>query len=257
LEGFRTVVAKVKSDVIFCTVLKPTHFDLFIFDRRVPYHVFYHTEVHPENESGVVALTEELVTEQSRVLMRRGLYLYLTNQFYELPREKRQLVMETQIPRWIASAEMVQSANRDFISRLYVSTSVGGALAMASDERSWAGSVLGIQIGVRPFGSWYAEFAYEAFAYNAFLASAKYALTNKYSSVHVLAGLGGAFLTNRKSMDYDRNMTLHKVYYFVVPSMTVFFPLADVYFKAEMQGMVSVSDARFVFNFLPGLMFLF
>lgn len=257
LEGFRGVVGKIKADVIFTTVLKPTHFDLFVFDRRTPYYIFYHTEVHPEEKSGPAPITEELAVDQTRVLLRRGLYLYLTNQFYELPRDKREVVMEAQLPRWMASSEMVEKVNRMMSRRFYTAASVGGAISTTSDSRSWSGGVLGFQIGARPFGSFYVEAAYEAFAYHLFLGSLRYNVSNKYSFIQVMPGLGGGFLTQRKSLEIDRNLTLHKNHYFIAPSVSVTMPLGELYFKVETQLLIALTGDKYVLNFLPGLLVQF
>lgn len=257
LEGFRSVVGRVKADVIFVTVLKPTHFDLFVFDRRSPYFVFYHSEVHPEEKSRPVGITEELVVDQTRVLLRRGLYLYLTNQYYELPRAGREVVMESQIPRWMASTEMVESVNSTMNRRFYSAASIGGSLTATSDSRSWAGGLFGFQVGVRPYGAFHVEVAYEVFAYNLLLATVRYNVSNKYSSFQIMPGLGAAYLTQRKAIEIDRNLTLHKNHYYLAPSVVAVMPLGDLYFKIESQLLVALTGDRFALNFLPGLMFQF
>ncbi|MBI1860449.1 MAG: hypothetical protein HYR96_05990 [Deltaproteobacteria bacterium] len=199
LEGFRAIMGKIKADVVFATVLKPTHFDIFIFDRRTPYYVFYYTEVNPEEEAATGKISEELAIDQLRVLMRRGLYLYLTNQFYELPRENHEVVMEAQIPRWMASAEMVEHVKNII----------------------------------------------------------RYNISNKYSSYQIMPGLGGGYLTDRKALVSDRNMTLHKDYYYIIPSVSLWVPLGEFYFKAETQLQVALSGEGVVFQFMPGLLYQF
>lgn len=257
LEGFRAIMGKIKADVVFATVLKPTHFDIFIFDRRTPYYVFYHTEVNPEEEAATGKISEELAIDQLRVLMRRGLYLYLTNQFYELPRENHEVVMEAQIPRWMASAEMVEHVNNIMTRRFYGAASLGGAISSASDSRSWAGGVYSLQLGARIFGNFHLEGTYQAYAYNAFLGTLRYNISNKYSSYQIMPGLGGGYLTDRKALVSDRNMTLHKDYYYIIPSVSLWVPLGEFYFKAETQLQVALSGEGVVFQFMPGLLYQF
>jgi hypothetical protein len=48
LEEFRRVVAHSNADVVFVTVLKPTNFDMFLYDRKTPYYIYAHSEVLPE-----------------------------------------------------------------------------------------------------------------------------------------------------------------------------------------------------------------
>ncbi len=258
LEGFRSIMGKIKADVVLATVLKPTHFDIFIFDKRTPYYVFYHTEVHPEGDGGPVKVTEELAISQTKLLARRGLYLYLTNQFYELPRQNnREVVMDAQIPRWMASAATVEGINSEMSNDFYTAASIGGAISSASEGRTWAGGVIGFQFGARIWGPAYFEAAYQSFAYHAIMGIFRYTASNKYSSLQVMPGLGAGFVTGRKTLEQDRNLTLHKDYFYLVPSLAVWLPLGDLYFKAETMLQVSLTGEKFVFHFLPGLLVQF
>jgi hypothetical protein len=255
LQAFRRVVVKNKVDVVMVAVLKPTNFDLFLFDRRTPYHIYAHSETLPEEVQ--YALTGPIVEEYTKVIVRRILYAYLQDQYYELPREENQVFTSAEVPRWIASAQNFATINREILSRFYGSVGVGAALAVGNNGGVWNSNLVGLQLGMRLIGQLYAEGAVNMFAYNAFLLSGKYLFSNRDNPFRFSLGMGVASASNQHTIAYDPKFTQGLSGSYVVPSASFIFPIVDIHFKVESQLLIGLGGGRAIFTLMPGLLLMF
>jgi hypothetical protein len=251
LEEFRKVVTKYNLDVTILCVLKPTNFDLFLYDRRNPYRIFLHSEVLPEAVQ--YQLTKQVVEEYTKVIVRRVLYAYMQDQFFELPREETRPLLTAEIPRWIASNQSFQTVNREIMSRLYLSGSVGAAFSSAGGG-AWTSNLINVQVGYRFAEQLIAEFGIDFFAYTAPMLSGKYLITSKDSPFRLTAGLGFAKLSNTHTLNWDQTYGFGEGGMFVVPSFSISFPIVEAHFKIESHLFVGSGVA---FCLMPGILYLF
>jgi len=161
LEQFRKVVTRYKVDVVMICVLKPTNLDLFLYDRRTPYRIYAHSEVLPETIQ--YNLTKELVEEYTKVIVRRTLYAYMQDQYFELPREESPVLTQAEIPRWIASNRTLTEANQEILSNFYGSISVGGAFSVGNGSKSWSSNIVGLELGIRLINNLHFELGVDFF----------------------------------------------------------------------------------------------
>jgi len=255
LEEFRQVILKHKLDIVIVVVLKPTNFDLFMFDKRHPYQIYAHSEVL--SEAVQYQLTEKVVEEYTKVIIRRTLYAFMQDQYFDLPREEATLLAQSEVPRWIAGSLSVASVNREITSRFYGSASVGAALAMGNDSRAWNSNMIALQAGFRLFDKFYFETAIDMFAYNAFVASLKYITLSKETPFRFSFGIGGGTTFNKHTLNYDQNFTQGEGGKYIVPSVAMLIPIVDIHFKVETRLYVGLGGQRYIFAIAPGLAFFF
>lgn len=251
MEEMRTAMVKYKADVILIPIVRDDAVDLFLFDKRTPYQLYAHSEVIPN----VFPKPAPAVTaaETTRLLMRRILFRYLRNQYYELPREESLPVLQSEIPKWIASPDSLQLVNREIKNRFYLNISLGAAINMARSDQLWNSQLLGAQFGVRVAKRWFVEAQFATFAYNAFVGSVRYTFLNRQSPFRVNVGLGFGMLTRDKVWTSDQTIGLGRFSYYIVPSAAVLFPIGQVYLKLEGQLFVPPAFNQFVWTFMPGI----
>lgn len=254
IEEFRKVVLHNKVDLVLIMILKPTNFDMFLFDKRNPYQIYAHSEILPEQLQ--YQLTKEVVEEYSKVILRRMLYAFTQGQTYELPRQEAQPLLSSEVPRWIASAQSFKTVNREILSKFYGSASVGAALAMGSGKM-WNSNLVGLQAGYRMFSNIFVEGHLEFFSYNSLGVHVKYLASNTDSPFRFSFGVGGAITMNEHTINYDQGNTQGTGGSYIVPSAAIIFPIVDLHFKVEGQAFIGMGGGKMIFALMPGLFFLF
>lgn len=253
IDDFRKIVTKNKVDLVLVLILKPTNFDMFLFDKKNPYAIYAHSETLPEQVQ--YQLTKEVVEEYSKVILRRILYAYLQDQYYELPRQETSPVLTTEIPRWVASNRSLVTVNREILSSFYASAGVGAALAMGNGKM-WNSNVVGVTAGFRLMSSLFIEANVDLFAYNAFGAGVKYLANNLDSPFRFGGGLGIAMLNTDHTLNYDQTHSQGAGGMYVVPSAIMLFPIVDIHFKVEGKIYVGMGNGM-IFSLMPGFTFFF
>lgn len=255
LEEFRKAMAKFDADVMVVNILRNTTFDLYIYDRRTPYYIFAHSEPLPPTTT--FPMDQKIAERYVRLLVRRTLFHYARNQYYELPREESVPVLQSEIPRWIASVESLKMVNREFLSKWYAGVHIGAALTVGDFGKVWNSNLIGLNAGYQFSPGWYAEGAFDAFSYNAFSGSVKKMFANKEMTFKITAGLGLAALLNQKTLDFDRTFGVNPGTIFAVPSGSLLYPISDVYLKADAKMFIGITRPGFIFTVSPGLLVLF
>lgn len=258
LGEFRKGMAQFKVDVLVATSLRNSTFDLYIYDRRTPYYIYAHSEPIPEAVQ--VRITPEIATQYSRVVLRRALYRYINDQYFELPRQESAPVLQSEIPRWIASPESISQINREMVSNFYFGVSSGAAFAhaMGSGKAFWNSPVLALQFGHRVVGNLFGELAIEHSAYNNFVGTFKYVFSNRDRPYRIGLGLGVSYLTPFKVFIGDANATFLQGTLMGVGSISFLFPIGDVYLKLENRNFVSIgSPMKIMFTLMPGILIHF
>jgi len=253
IDDFRKIVLRNKVDVVLVMILKPTNFDMFLFDRRTPYQIYAHSEILPESVQ--YQITKEVVEEYSKVILRRILYAFVQNQSYELPRLESAPILNVEIPRWIASTQSFQLVNREILSNYYGSASVGAALSMGNSS-VWNSNLVGLQAGFRLFSNYFLELHADMFSYNALGLSIKYLANNLDSPFRFSFGLGAATTLNKYTLNWDQNHTQGLGGNYIVPSAAVLFPIVNLHLKVEGKVFLGMNGGM-VFTLAPGLFFLF
>lgn len=254
LEEFRKVVTRFDVDIVVLSVLKPTNFDIFLYDRRTPYNIYAHSETLPEAIQ--YQLTKEAVEEYTKVIMRRALFAYMQDQFYELPREESRPFLNAEIPRFIASARSFQTINREILSNYYLSLATGATLA-AGGPGLWTSNLVSLEFGARVFSSYFAELNVDLFSYNAVGAQLKYMFANRESPFRFSVGGGVAMLMNQHTLNYDQKHTQGEGGNYIVTSGTLVFPVVELHVKVEGKMFVSLDGSKFILALLPGFYFMF
>ena len=85
LESFRLSVAKLSTDIVIISVLNTSSFEMYMYDKRTPNQIYAHTE--PLSSAARYELTSEASTYYTKLLIRRTLYRFIRNQYYEMPRD--------------------------------------------------------------------------------------------------------------------------------------------------------------------------
>lgn len=250
MEDIRLAMARFSVDVLITPLVRENTVDLFLFDRRTPYNLYAHSEEIPPGlrgqTSGVIA------EEMTRLLIKRILFRYLNEQFFELPREESLPVLQAEIPAWIASEDSLNLVNRELTSKFYFNISLGAAMNMGLSGQLWNSNLLGIQLAYRLHKKLYFETEVLAFSYNVFAASLRYEFVNRDSPFRVNVGLGAAFVTRDKVWNLDQTLGLGRYSYYVVPSAALLFPIGEVYMKLEGQMFVDLGFSKFIWTFMPG-----
>jgi len=254
LEEFRRLVVKHNVDIVVLCVLKPTNFDLFLYDRRAPYNIYAHSEVLPETVQ--YQLTKEVVEEYTKVIVRRTLYAYMQEQFFELPREETRPFLNAEIPRWIASNASYTTVNREILSSYYLAGSVGAAFSSGSGK-VWNSSMYGIQLGRKLFGGYYVEGSVDLFAYNSFLVGARKVVVTKDNPFSYTIGLGVATASNKHTLNFDQNFSQGEGGKYIVPSASIIIPIVDLHFKVEGRLYAGLGGGKMIFTVSPGLFLMF
>ncbi len=255
LEEFRVLMARHQADILIGLVTRDSHFNMYLYDRRSPYAVYAHSEQIPEADRA--NLTEAKAANYTRLLVRRLLFRYLNNQFFELPREESLPVLQSEIPKWVASEEALATLNKEYVSRFYGALVIGAAISMGLSGQLWNANLVGLQLGVRLDDKLFLEGTAHAAAYNSFTGSLKYLFINRDYPFQVTAGLGFSFVTKNKVWILDQTIGLGRYSYYVTPSASVMWPIGDVYLKLESQVFFNLGFSKFMFTFMPGLSFYF
>lgn len=259
LGEFRKGMAQFKVDVLVATSLRNTTFDLYIYDRRTPYYIYAHSEPIPEAMQ--LQITPEIATQYARVVLRRAIYRYINDQYFELPRQDSAPVLQSEIPRWIASPESLAQINREMISNYYFGISSGAAFAHSAGSGAghfWNSSILALQFGHRIYGNLFAELGIENSAYNNFIGTFKYVFANREHPYRFAVGVGASYLTAFKVLDVDSNGTFGTGALLMHASFSFLFPIGDVYLKLENRNFVSIgSPMKLMFTLMPGILIHF
>lgn len=251
MEEIRLTMARYNADLIIFPVVKKDSIDLFLFDRRLPYNLYSHSEQLRADLADVP--TEEAARELTRLLIQRILFRYLNNQHFELPREESLPILQAEIPKWIASSDSLNLVNREITSRFYLNASIGAAINMSRSAQLWNSNLIGLQLGVRIWDKFYLEAQISAFSYNAMVGSLRYEFVNRNSPFRVNVGLGFSFVTRDKVWNLDQTIGLGRYSYFAVSSVSLLFPIGEVYIKLEGQAFVSPGFDQFIWTAMPGI----
>ncbi len=258
LGEFRKGMAQFKVDVLVATSLRNTTFDLYIYDRRTPYYIYAHSEPIPEAIQ--LQITPEIASQYARVVLRRAIYRYINDQYFELPRQDSAPVLQSEIPRWIASPESLALINRELISNYYFAISSGAAFARrtSSGKAFWNSSLLSLQFGHRIYGNLFAELGLENSAYNNVIGTLKYVFANRDHPYRFAIGVGASYITAFKVLDADLNYTFGSTSMLAHASFSFLFPIGDVYLKIENRNFVSVGGPmKLMFTLMPGILIHF
>ncbi len=251
MEDIRLAMARYNVDILITPLVRETTLDLFLFDRRTPYNLYAHSEEIPPNLRG--SPTETVAQEMTRLLIKRILFRYLNEQFFELPREESLPVLQAEIPQWVASEDSLNLVNREFTSRFYLNFSLGAGISLAKSGQLWNSNLIAVQGGYRITGKLYFEAEWAAFSYNAFVGSLRYTFVNRDSPFRINVGLGGGMLNRDKAWNADQTIGLGRFSYYIVPSAALLFPIGEVYLKLEGQAFVSLGFNQFVWTVMPGV----
>lgn len=254
LEQFRKAIATNRADVIFVTVMYPTNFDMYLYDKRRPFQIYAHTE--PISSVARYNLSNDAATYYTKLLIRRTLYRFIKNQYYELPRDNSSPILKSEIPRYIASKESLEKVNREMRTKFYVGTGIGAMMSLGGSG-TWNSNLLGFQAAYNVADSFYLEGAVDLAAYNAFIGSVKYLFSNKQQSFKFTGGLGLATVMDKKTLNWDQTDGIKTGSVFAVPSFTFLYPIVDVYLKAETQVFIGLNNRNYIFTLLPGVVVLF
>lgn len=256
LEHFRKAMIKERADVLLTLIMHPTNFDIYLYDARTPYQIYAHSE--PISSGAQYELTREAVAYYTKILIRRTLYRYIKSQYYELPREESATVLQSEIPRHVASVESLEKINREAYSNWYVTAGLGAALSSgASTSRWWNSNLLSGGIGRRVYDDYYVEAFADLASYNVLGLFGKYVLIDKHKSFKVSLGLGGGLVASRRTLNWDINDDIDSGTFLVGGSGTILLPIADIYLKAEGRVYYGVNKKALIVNILPGLLFVF
>jgi hypothetical protein len=251
MEEIRLAMARYDVDVLIAPVVKPASVDLFLFDRRMPYSLFAHSE--PVTSELYDLPKAQAAKELTRRLIRRILFRYLKNQSFELPRQETLPVLRSEIPQWVASQDSLNLVNRELKSRFYLNASLGGAFSMGISSQLWNSNMVSLQVGVRLWKKFHFEGQLSAFSYNALVTSFRYTFLNRDSPFRINVGLGFAFVTRDKVWNLDQTIGLGRYSQFFVASGSLLFPIGEVYLKLESQVFIAPSFNQYIWTVMPGL----
>lgn len=256
LENFRKATNTLKSDVIIAPVMYPTNIDIYLYDSRTPLQIYAHSE--PIAGAAQYDLTKDAAQYYTKTLVRRTLYRYIKNQYYELPREDSPTVLKSEIPRFIASQETLAMLNRDAHANWYASAGIGAALSSGKySGKYWNSNLVSLEVGHRIKDNFFATLNLDMFAYNVAGVFGKYMIVDKDKSFKISAGLGLAYSIWRHTLDWDQNDSIRTATILAAPDLTVLLPIADVYLKAEARLYVGVNRRAYVLTLCPGLLIQF
>lgn len=257
LESFRIAVAKLNTDIVVISVLNTSSFEMYMYDKRTPNQIYAHTE--PLSSAARYELNNEAAVYYTKLLIRRTLYRFIKNQYFEMPRDDSPPLLQSEIPRYVASNQSLELINREARSHFYISAGLGAAISRGSRLKYWNSNLISGQVALRIYDKLYLEGSFNMFAYNAVLGSFKYLFSNRDSSFRVMAGLGFSyFLADRQVLNWDQTEGGLEKKYYVVPSVSLLLPISDIYLKAEAQIYIPYNtNNRFVIAVMPGLLYMF
>ena len=251
LDMFRKAVAETKADLLVSTVILPGNIDFYIYDKRDPYRVFAQSEVFAEGNQE--ELRFDMAQFYAKQGFRRALFRYTSNQAYELPRDGSPPILQSEVPRFIASYQAVEMVNREVYSNFYASVNWGGAMSRGQSGKFWNSSLISLELGANIFGRWYLEAAGEISAYNTAIGSLKYMVSDRDEAIRLMFGVGGAVLSTRHTFDWDQSNDIKGRQYYAVPSVSILFPVSDVFIKVESRMLLGLTHNSQIFTFMPGI----
>jgi hypothetical protein len=257
LEEFRNAMAKYDADILVVTILRNTTFDLYIYDRRYPYYIYAHSEPIPATT--VFPMEEKIAENHLKKLVRRTLFHYARNQYYELPREETIPFLTAEIPRWIASVDSLKLVNREILSKYWLSIHMGAAVTVSPRGQVWNSNLLGATVGYRVKEDYYIEGMLDLFSATTLGIYGKKLFSNKNSSFKFSAGIGiaAALMAGSKTLAHDRTNAIAPGQIFAVPTISILYPIVDVYLKADARLYVGMTRPGYVFTINPGLLIFF
>ncbi|NBX69689.1 MAG: hypothetical protein EBR01_12080 [Proteobacteria bacterium] len=257
LESFRLAVAKLNTEIIIVEILNASNFEMYLYDKRTPTQIYAHTE--PLSSAARYDLTTEAANYYTKLLIRRTMYRYIKNLYYEMPRDDSPPILQSEIPRYIASAASLEVVNREADSNFYLSAGLGAAISRGKEGKFWNSNLISGQIAVRIYDKLYLEGSLNMFAYNAITGSLKYLFYDRNKSFRLMAGIGGSyFLYDRQVLNWDQTNGGLQQNYYIVPSISAMLPISHVYLKAEAQLFIPYrASSRYVFAILPGVLVMF
>ncbi|NBX76182.1 MAG: hypothetical protein EBQ92_06475 [Proteobacteria bacterium] len=249
LDMLRLAVADTKADVLVSTVFLPSNVDVYIYDKRSPFQIYAHSEAFVEGNQE--DLDVKMAEHYTRIAFRRALFRYISDQTYDLPRDGSPPVLQSPIPRVIASYQTVEMINREANSNFYASFNWGAALSNGTSGKFWNSSLVSLELGANVAGKFYVEGAAEISAYNLAVGSVKYLFSDRDEAFRFMFGVGGAVLSTRHTFDWDQSNDIQGRKFYVVPSFSVMFPISDVYLKLESRAFINSQSQ--IYTFMPGL----
>ena len=257
LESFRLSVAKLSTDIVIISVLNTSSFEMYMYDKRTPNQIYAHTE--PLSSAARYELTSEASTYYTKLLIRRTLYRFIRNQYYEMPRDDSPPLLQSEIPRYVASTQSLELINREARSHFYISAGLGAAISKGVRDKFWNSNFMSGQVALKVYDKLYLEGSFNMFAYNAVVGSFKYLFSSRDSAFRIMGGLGFSyFLEDRQVINWDQTEGGLQRKYYIVPSVSLLMPIADIYLKAEAQVYIPFRTTnRYVFAIMPGLLFMF
>jgi hypothetical protein len=255
LEKLRIAVAESKSDILVVSVILPSNVDIYLYDKRTPYQIYAHSEEFIEGNQ--TSMPIEMAKHYAQLGIRRALFRYISEQFYDLPRDDTPPILKSEIPRAIASYQAVEMINREAKSNFYGSVTWGAALTQGATNKLWNSSLISIELGAKLSEDWYAELAADICAYNFGVASLKYLVSDREEPFRFMIGMGAAVSTDRHTFDWDQTNDIQGRKFYAVPSVAVLFPISDVYLKLESRAYFGLDGASRIYTVIPGIHILF
>lgn len=251
LEQFRDAVTKLNTDLLFVTVMHASNFDMYLYDRRMPYQIYAHSE--PIATSAQYDLTAEVAAYYSKLLVRRTLYRFIKNQAYELPRDESPPLLKLEIPRFIASKESLDFINSESTNSFMAQVGLGSSLSRGENGKMWNSSILSVQAGYKVMDRTFVKLGFEMAAYNAILGGISYNFMGKDKLFKTELGLSLAHAITSKTLDWDRTNGIDGGSMHVVPSAAVIVPLMDVSFRVDTQLFIGIKEKTMMLNVIPGI----
>lgn len=255
LEKLRIAVAESKTDILIVSVILPSNIDIYLYDKRMPFQIFAHSEEFIEGNQTNMPL--EMAKHYAQIGIRRTLFRYISEQSYDLPRDDTPPILKSEIPRAIASYQAVEMINREAKSNFYGSVTWGAALTQGATNKLWNSSLISLEVGAKLAEDWYAELAADICAYNFGVASLKYMISDREEPFRLMLGMGAAVSTDRHTFDWDQTNDIQGRKFFAVPSVAVLFPISDVYLKLESRAYFGLDGASRIYTVIPGIHILF
>ena len=251
LERLRIGMATTQTDLAVAAVVMPTNIDVYLYDKRNPFKIYAQSEAFLEGNQE--ALSVPMAEHYSKLAFRRALFRYISNQPYDLPRDGSPPILRSEVPRVIASYQTVDMINREASANFYVSANWGAAISRGFSGKLWNSSLISLELAWNFVGRWFLEAAGEISAYNMGVASVKYLVSDREEPFRLMLGIGGAVLSNRHTFDWDQSNDIRGRQFYAVPSLSVLFPISDVYLKLESRAFVGVNGQSHIFTIMPGL----
>jgi len=255
LEKLRIAMAVTRADILVVSVVLPNSIDMYLYDKRTPHQVYAQSEGFAEGTQ--FNLSVPMAEHYARLSMRRTLYRYISEQFYDLPRDDSPPILKRKIPRVIASYQAVEMINREANSNLYASINWGSALTQGVTGKLWNSNLISLELGYNFYDNWFVEAAADICAYNFAVGSLKYSFHDREKAFRFMTGVGLGVLSNRHTFDWDQSNDITGRKYYVVSSISVLFPISDVYLKLESRAYLGLDGVSRVYTIVPGLHIFF